>query len=90
MKVMGAYEYRVTAIDAEGLPVPGATVEVLPAEGGFAWPADELDEYLEGQMRNPEFARRWHWICAVIPGKLPIDGHEYHRRQMARKKRRRH
>jgi hypothetical protein len=50
---------------------------------------DELVEYLEERMRDPDFARCWHWIFAARPSKLPIDGREYARRQRARKKRRR-
>ena len=50
---------------------------------------DELDEYLAEQMRDPEFARWWHWISATLPGKLPIDGHAYARRQRARRGRKR-
>lgn len=49
---------------------------------------DELDEYLAEKMRDPAFARWWHWVCASLPGKLPIDGHEYRRRQRARRRRR--
>jgi hypothetical protein len=41
-----------------------------------------------------EFVRRWSarmaWECRGEPGPLPIDGREYHRRQQARKRRRRH
>jgi hypothetical protein len=51
--------------------------------------ADELGDYLEEQMCDPEFARWWHWISATLPYKLPVNGHEYHRRQRARTKRRR-
>jgi hypothetical protein len=50
---------------------------------------DELDEYVEEQMRDPAFAAWWHRVSAAMPCKLPVDGHEYHRRQQARKKRRR-
>jgi hypothetical protein len=50
---------------------------------------DELDEYLAEQMRDPAFARWWHWISATLPNKLPIDGHDYARRRAARKRRRR-
>ena len=50
---------------------------------------DELDEYIAGRMRNPAFARWWHKACADMPNKLPIDGHEYRRRQRARQKKQR-
>ena len=48
---------------------------------------DELDWYIAGQMRDPAFARCWHEVCASMPDKLCIDGHEYRRRQRARRRR---
>jgi hypothetical protein len=36
-----------------------------------------------------EFVRRWLAECRGNPYPLPINGHEYHRRQRARTKRRR-
>jgi len=48
---------------------------------------DEFEEYLAEQMRNPAFAAWWHWASARLPCKLPIDGHAYHRRQKARRRR---
>jgi len=50
---------------------------------------DELDAYIAEQMLDPAFARWWHWISAAMPRKLPADGHEYHRRQQARRRRKR-
>jgi hypothetical protein len=50
---------------------------------------DELDEYLAEQMHKPAFARWWHKACASMPNKLCINGREYHRRQKARRRRKR-
>jgi hypothetical protein len=64
-------------------------VDVTTTPENDAASVDALDEYIAEQMLNPAFAQWWHWACARMPNKLPVDGHEYHRRQRNRVKRRR-
>lgn len=51
--------------------------------------SDELDEAHAEWMKDPAYARWWHWARCRDPGKLPIDGREYHRRQNRRRGRHR-
>lgn len=70
-----------------------AGYEFREAPGTAAELADELEEYLAGQLQDPGFReayeaagrqhrRAWH-------GPLAVDGHAYRRRLAARRKRRR-
>jgi hypothetical protein len=56
---------------------------ILVAYDTSAWTRADIEE----------FTRRWlaemAWECRGEPDPLPIDGREYHRRQLARKRRRR-
>ena len=75
----GSYAYLVTAIGPDGSPLPGATIEF----------SDELDDYVNALLRtDPLFARAWYQRCAAEPPPLRIDGHEYARRQRARRRKR--
>ena len=54
--------------------------------------ADELDAYLAEALRDPEYRAAWdrarHWD-AHHPVPLVIDGREYRRRSLARRRRNR-
>ena len=61
-----------------------------------AVPADEFDEYLTEALQNPSFRAAYeaaqqcfhHWDTHH-PRPLAINGYAYHRRQKARRRRRR-
>jgi hypothetical protein len=60
---------------------------------GWQPPGDELEAYLTRALRDPRFRRAYEKACRRMymgaTGPLCIDGSEYHRRQQARKGRRR-
>lgn len=49
--------------------------------------ADELDPWVDRQMRNPEFRRAYYALVYSEPLPLRIDGREYRRRVHRRNRR---
>jgi len=73
------YAYIVTPTRPDGSPLTGATVEF----------SDELDDYVDALLRSdPLFARAYYRRRAAEPLPLRIDGEEYRRRQLARRRKR--
>lgn len=90
---MTGFYYTITPT----VPCDSITIEPAgPAVCHELWArpgaVDELEEYLAEQMHNPSFARAYARAAACIEAAFPrplcIDGHEYHRRQHARRRRR--
>ena len=50
---------------------------------------DELEAFLAAALKVRKFARYYYQFAASFPRPLCIDGREYHRRQQARRRRRR-
>jgi hypothetical protein len=78
----GTWSYIVTAVGPDGQPIPGAIVEIRPSH------------FHPGDYISPRAGRRDWRRCPLChpqgnPPKLPVDGREYRRRQMARRRRRR-
>jgi hypothetical protein len=47
---------------------------------------DEFEDYLAQLLTSPAFARAYYRAAAADPGPLPVNGREYHRRQVARRR----
>jgi hypothetical protein len=85
------YYYTITPT----VPCDSITIEPAGDPVCHEWvmpgAVDELEEYLAEQMRIPSFARAYAWAGARAecshPRPLCINGHEYHRRHEARRKR---
>lgn len=64
-----------------------------PRRAQAAGAGDELDQYLEEQMRDPKFRAAYEaharWIRRAYAGPLAVDGHEYQRRLRSRRRRKR-
>lgn len=46
--------------------------------------ADELEPWVDRQMRHPEFRRAYYRLVFSEPLPLRVDGREYHRRRRSR------